>query len=40
VRASYDAPAGRYEFDYDVPAHTIHPGNDRGRGALEKLVAH
>jgi hypothetical protein len=37
VRATYDAPAGRYEFDYDVPAHVIHPGNERGRAALDTL---
>jgi hypothetical protein len=31
--------AARYEFDYDVPGHTIHPGNEAGRAALEAFVA-
>jgi len=39
VRASYDAPGGRFEFDYDVPGHMIHPANERGRAALEALTA-
>jgi hypothetical protein len=38
VRTTYDAPGGRFEFDYDVPAHMIHPANERGRAALEALV--
>jgi hypothetical protein len=39
VRTTYDAPGARYEFDYDVPAHGIHPANELARGALEAFVA-
>ena len=39
VRTTYDAPGARYELDYDVPGHTIHPGNELGRAALESFVA-
>ncbi len=35
VRVSYAGQA----FDYDVPAHAIHPGNEAGRAALEAFVA-
>jgi hypothetical protein len=35
VRVTY---AG-FAFDYDVPGHTIHPGNEAGRQALEGFVA-
>jgi hypothetical protein len=35
VRVSYIAPAGTYVFDYDVPAHGIHPGNP----AAERILA-
>jgi hypothetical protein len=38
VRVRYDAPGGRYELDYDLPAHTIHPGNEPGRAALEAFT--
>jgi hypothetical protein len=38
VRATYEAPSGRYEFDYDVPGHGIHPGNELGRAALEAFI--
>src|SRR5262245_45717928 len=39
VRTSYDAPGARFEFDYDVPGHTIHPANEPGREALATLGA-
>lgn len=39
VRATYDAPGARYDFDYDVPGHGIHPGNELGKAALEAFVA-
>jgi hypothetical protein len=39
VRASYSAPGGLYQFDYDVPAHAIHPGNEAGQKALADFIA-
>ncbi len=38
VRVRYEAPSAQYEFDYDVPAHAIHPGNEIGLHALEDLT--
>jgi hypothetical protein len=38
VSARYAAPSAVYEWDYDVPAHTIHPANEAGRAALESFV--
>ena len=35
VRVTY----GDYAFDYDVPGHGIHPGNEAGRLALEEFVS-
>ena len=35
VRVTY----GDVAFDYDVPGHGIHPGNEAGRKALEEFVA-
>jgi hypothetical protein len=35
VRVTY----GDAAFDYDVPGHGIHPGNEAGRQVLEELVA-
>src|SRR5262249_23677896 len=35
VRVTY----GEYAFDYDVPGHTIHPGNPAGMKAMEAFVA-
>jgi hypothetical protein len=34
VRVEY----GGYAFDYDVPGHTVHPGNPLGEQALRSLV--
>jgi hypothetical protein len=34
VVVSYRAPSATYRFDYDVPAHGIHPGN----AAAERLL--
>jgi hypothetical protein len=39
VRTRYAARSGSYEFDYEVPSHAIHPGNDLGRAALEAFAA-
>lgn len=39
VQARYATPQVVYDFDYDVPGHTIHPGNEAGRAALEAFVA-
>jgi hypothetical protein len=39
VRTRYDAPGGHYEFDYDVPAHMIHPGNELARELMGALPA-
>ncbi len=38
VRATYAAPGGTWRFDYDVPAHAIHPADDAGRQALEAFA--
>jgi hypothetical protein len=38
VQARYTAPTVTYEFDYDVPGHMIHPGNEAGRAALDAFV--
>jgi hypothetical protein len=38
VRERYTAPTATYDFDYDVPGHRIHPGNEAGRAALEAFV--
>jgi hypothetical protein len=38
VQARYASPQAVYDFDYDVPGHTIHPGNEAGRTALEAFV--
>lgn len=35
VRVTY----GDVAFDYDVPAHGIHPGNEAGKEALEAFVS-
>ena len=35
VRVTY----GDTAFDYDVPGHGIHPGNEAGRLALEEFVS-
>jgi hypothetical protein len=35
VRVTY----GDFAFDYDVPGHGIHPGNEAGRKALEEFVS-
>jgi hypothetical protein len=35
VRVTY----GDVAFDYDVPGHGIHPGNEAGRLALEEFVS-
>jgi hypothetical protein len=34
VRVTY----GDFAFDYDVPGHMIHPGNEAGQQALEAFV--
>ena len=34
VRVNY----GEVAFDYDVPSHAIHPGNEAGKQALEAFV--
>lgn len=39
VRTTYDAPLARYEFDYVVPEHVIHPANELGREALASFAA-
>jgi hypothetical protein len=39
VRTRYTAPSGSYEFDYEVPSHAIHPGNELGRAMLEAFAA-
>ena len=38
VRTRYRTTQKLYEFDYDVPAHTIHPGNELGRELLESFA--
>jgi len=38
VRARYATATGSWDFDYDVPGHMIHPGNEAGRAALEAFV--
>jgi hypothetical protein len=35
VRVIYSSPRGAYQFDYEVPAHRIHPGNS----AAERILA-
>lgn len=35
VRVTY----GDFAFDYDVPGHGIHPGNEAGMRALEEFTA-
>jgi hypothetical protein len=37
VRVSYVAPGGTWVFDYDVPGHGIHPGNETAAHLLESL---
>jgi hypothetical protein len=39
VRVRYSAPGGEYVFDYDVPQHRIHPGNDAAARLLAELPA-
>jgi hypothetical protein len=39
VRTSYVSPRAQYDFDYEIPAHAIHPGNELGRVALEAFTA-
>jgi hypothetical protein len=39
VRTSYTAPAAEYDFDYEIPAHAIHPGNQLGEDALRDFTA-
>jgi len=39
VRVSYTAPRAQYDFDYEIPAHAIHPGNELGKSALEAFTA-
>ncbi|HZS41302.1 MAG TPA: hypothetical protein VFF06_30945 [Polyangia bacterium] len=39
VRVSYGSPAAEYDFDYEIPSHTIHPGNQLGEQALAGLTA-
>jgi hypothetical protein len=39
VRVRYAAPPTDYEFDYEVPAHAIHPGNAAGEQALTAFTA-
>jgi hypothetical protein len=38
VQARYATPQVVYDFDYDVPGHMIHPGNETARAALEAFV--
>ncbi len=38
VRTRYDVAAAHYEFDFDVPGHTIHPANESGKQALEAFA--
>jgi hypothetical protein len=38
VRVAYHAPVGEWAFDYDVPGHAIHPGDEAGRAALAELT--
>jgi hypothetical protein len=37
VEVSYRAPDGRFVFEYDVPQHAIHPGNDAAARILSTL---
>lgn len=41
VRVRYATSDGKdnYEFDYDVPGHTIHPGNPLGEKVLGEFAA-
>ncbi len=39
VRVRYAAPSAEYDFDYEVPAHAIHPGNPAGEKALASFTA-
>jgi hypothetical protein len=38
VRVRYQAGASLYEWDYEVPSHTIHPANPAGAELLTALV--
>jgi hypothetical protein len=38
VRVTYATPQKSYSFDYEVPAHAIHPGDEAGRDVLERFV--
>jgi hypothetical protein len=39
VRTRYATPGALYEFDFDVPARTFHPANERGRAALGAFLS-
>jgi hypothetical protein len=40
VRVRYALPRGpEYAFDFDVPGHVVHPGNQLGLGALREFGA-
>jgi hypothetical protein len=38
VRTSYSTATQSWDFDYEVPAHAIHPGNEPGRAVLLELT--
>jgi hypothetical protein len=38
VRTRYRTAQKLYEFDYDVPSHAIHPGNELGRELLQAFT--
>ncbi len=37
VRVTYAAPGGRWDFDYDVPQHYIHPANAAAEQILSSI---
>ena len=39
VRTRYQAQDKLYEFDYEVPSHAIHSGNELGCETLESFIA-